>query len=203
MKENCRFCNIVNNNELNIYDKPIAESESFIAIASIGAFIEGWTLILPKQHVLSMKNFYNDKEFIEFYEVVKNKVSKHYGNIISFEHGPNCEGSVVGCGTDHAHVHLVPFSKSLNIKLRESNLLWSKITREGIVNIGDDQEYLLYFDAKKDLDDYNFLFTIVEEPVSQFFRKILAKILNREVEPDYKKSAYESNTTKTYVRLAE
>ena len=53
--DNCRFCGIANGSMDT--QKPenvkIAESEKFFAISSVGALVEGWTLIVPNHHCCS------------------------------------------------------------------------------------------------------------------------------------------------------
>ena len=57
--DTCRFCDIINGKyHFEEIDEPFASNEDFIAIASIGALIEGWSLIIPKKHQLSMSNLY-------------------------------------------------------------------------------------------------------------------------------------------------
>ena len=63
--ENCRFCNIVNdvNGAHKIENTVIAEVDNYFAISSIGALVEGWTLVIPKKHCCSMKELYSCAEF--------------------------------------------------------------------------------------------------------------------------------------------
>ena len=68
----CRFCGIANS--FKKVQKPenakIVESEKYFAISSVGALVEGWTLIVPKKHCCSMKKLYSEKEFSEFIEKI-------------------------------------------------------------------------------------------------------------------------------------
>ena len=61
----CRFCSIANGGEF--LKKPentkIAENKAYFAISSVGALVEGWTLIVPKEHCCSMKALYSEKLF--------------------------------------------------------------------------------------------------------------------------------------------
>jgi len=40
-------------------------------------------------------------------------LSHQYGEICAFEHGPHAVNRQVGCGVDHAHLHLVPLEFDL------------------------------------------------------------------------------------------
>ena len=55
LKEVCRFCDILSGNLKGKEDHPIWENEGYFSLASIGALVEGWILIVPKKHVISMK----------------------------------------------------------------------------------------------------------------------------------------------------
>jgi hypothetical protein len=47
------------------------------------------------------------KERVSVYLTVK------YGNLCAFEHGPGRKGRQIGCGVDHAHIHVVPVNFDL------------------------------------------------------------------------------------------
>ena len=105
----CRFCGISDRMHGENFNLPIAESEHFFAMASIGSFVPGWTLVCPKRHYLNLADFYETAEFVEFSSRVGSAVVQAYGApVVAFEHGCRHAGSLTGCGTDHAHLHLVP-----------------------------------------------------------------------------------------------
>src|SRR5689334_22834020 len=95
----------------------VYESERFIAIAGLGHFIDGYILLLTKEHFHSMAHlppsYYEELETIYHYIVFI--LSKLYTRPIIFEHGPMpqkktlvCEGG--GACMDHAHLHFFPLS---------------------------------------------------------------------------------------------
>ena len=100
----CRFCSIANKGDFlqKPENKIIAETNDYFAISSVGALVEGWTLIVPKKHCCSMKALYSEKQFAEFTSNVIEVLEKCYGPVIAFEHGPYREGSATSCGTNHA-----------------------------------------------------------------------------------------------------
>ncbi|RPI18651.1 MAG: hypothetical protein EHM58_04915 [Ignavibacteriae bacterium] len=190
---NCRFCDILS----GVYtyreiDQPIISNKSYVAIASIGAFVEGWTLIVPKDHKFSMKNFYNDIEFNDIFIKVSSRLFEKYGRIIAFEHGANCENSITSCGTNHAHIHLVPFKTSLLPDLLKSGLFWDKIKASEIPDKIGHNEYLFYTDLDKDINWINTVgyLHILDKPKSQFFRRLIASKLNCLDKFDYKQFPY-------------
>lgn len=185
----CRFCNIVagNYNHTTI-DIPFAHNDEFIAVASIGALVEGWSLIIPKRHQLSMKYVYKSPSLKDIMSTVVPRIANHYGALISFEHGANMEGSITSCGTDHAHLHLVPWNYSLFSDLQNSGLIWSPSRASEIAKKTRMNEYLFYseIEKQKDLSDPFGYLHILEKPISQFFRQLLAKHCGRTQEANYK-----------------
>jgi diadenosine tetraphosphate (Ap4A) HIT family hydrolase len=180
-------------------DEPFCENKDFFAIASIGSMIEGWTLIIPKEHSLSMKNFYANSEFKNITEKIIPPMQKEYGNLIAFEHGSNIEGSLTACGTDHAHLHIVPFQHSLVTDLLNSNLKWEKCFPSEITKKTQNKEYLFYLDINNKINETMGYLHILDYPISQYFRKIIAKKIGKFHEADYKTFPFVKNaeTTKT------
>lgn len=48
-----------------------------------------------------------------FRRVLEAALTECYGSVVAFEHGPSKARLSVGCGVDHAHLHLVPVSFDL------------------------------------------------------------------------------------------
>jgi ATP adenylyltransferase len=188
--ENCKFCNIVKGkyNHEKI-DKPFYECNNYFSVASIGALIEGWTLVVPKEHQLSMKLVYEDSVFLEFVNKIIPILSEKYGPLIAFEHGANKEGSITACGTDHAHLHIVPYTESLIMDLDNSNLNWINCDATEIKNNVGNEEYLFYYELgnKKKWEEPVGKLHILEKPISQFFRHLIAQKIGKPEEFNYKK----------------
>ena len=145
----CRFCDIANEAVNRSEDTIFAENNEFFAISSIGALVEGWTLIVPRMHCCSMKDIYGDKEFIEFANKIAKALKACYGPIIAFEHGPNCEGV-------------------------EVDDEWEKSS--GRVHV-------------------------LEKPISQFFRRIIANDMGISEKYNYKTNPDTKLTLKTVERM--
>ncbi len=98
-----------------IWNKPLFESPNFVVLPSLGALVEGWLLLLPKEHFLSFGTLPDRlvSEMQELKQEVITRLDKLYGPVSVFEHGPCAEGRSVGCGVDHAHMHLVPIEWDL------------------------------------------------------------------------------------------
>lgn len=202
LRDNCRLCDLsAGNLKYGNIDKPFMESDDYFAVVSIGAFIEGWTLIVPKKHQLSCAPEFNKSKFLSFVLQVKKKVESTYGPSIAFEHGASTEGSLTGCGIDHAHLHIVPFDKSLEKELKSTNIKWtpysSKESNGGQIK-GD---YLLYVDSIKN-DSIGGLIAQPATPISQYFRKILAQKCGHGGSYDYKKHTFLESSSKSHASLA-
>jgi diadenosine tetraphosphate (Ap4A) HIT family hydrolase len=89
----------------------LLETEHFAVIPSLGALVEGWLLIVPKTHHLSMGAVPIDwrQEADDLQEQVQVLLRNRYDKpVLVFEHGPSATNHGTGCGVDHAHLHLVP-----------------------------------------------------------------------------------------------
>jgi len=176
--KNCRFCKITCGEYHYVgIDEPFASNDEFFAIASIGALVKGWTLIVPKFHQVSLRNTYSSPLFLDILQSVIPLLVQRYGPLISFEHGANREGSITSCGTDHAHLHLVPLGESLLPELKKSNLQWHRCQTNEIASICGDNEYLFYceLDNKNNWKDTIGYLHILNNPLSQFFRGLIAR----------------------------
>jgi diadenosine tetraphosphate (Ap4A) HIT family hydrolase len=199
----CRFCNILNKNyTYKEIDKPFFENENFFSISSIGSIIEGWTLVVPKKHTFSMKEFYGTKPFEIYMDSFTKLMQNNYGKIIAFEHGTNCKGSLTGCGTDHAHLHIVAFKDSLIDKLYSSDLKWMECKISEIKNIVQNEEYLFYSELNQtNWKDSKGYLAILDIPVSQFFRKLIADYYGKLNESDYKEFKFLANSIATINKI--
>ena len=184
----CRFCNILTGDYIyKEADSPFASNDEFMAMASIGALVEGWCLIIPKTHEVSMKNFYSSPCFTPFVNDIISKLSKRYGRLIAFEHGANREGSITACGTNHAHLHLVPFAESLLPDLKTTSLYWQRCHPSEICCRAGQNEYLFYCDINnQNWNEQQGYLHVLEFPISQFFRKIIASRKGKSEVSDYK-----------------
>lgn len=200
--DTCRFCYYGSQKSENCSseNEVISSSENYYAISSIGALVEGWTLIIPKKHCCSMKLIYSREDFIMFANSIIKALFSCYGPLIIFEHGPNREGSETSCGTNHAHVHLVPYH-SLHSQLEKTNMKWENCQFSKISNMVGDNEYLLYGEATNSWDDFSGQVHILEKPISQFFRQIIAQDLGISEKYNYKLYPDSTLTKKTVEKL--
>jgi diadenosine tetraphosphate (Ap4A) HIT family hydrolase len=123
MLANCRFCTQLSRSDDSLprrpWDVTLLESANFLAWPSLGGFVEGWVLVVPKYHALSMAEVaWEDRPELD--DVLRNifeDVERAYGPTAAFEHGPVKAAQPPGCGVDHAHVHVVPCGADLRIEI--------------------------------------------------------------------------------------
>lgn len=183
-------------------DQVIFETEDFFAFSSIGGFISGWVLVCTKSHYLNLSTVYGDKSFLEFVSEVEKAISKQYGSCVIFEHGANTEESITACGTNHAHLHIVPFSKSIQAlaSLHDPVLTWIDCEIDKISGLSNGAEY--FFCSDKYIGSRTKgLIHILEQPQSQFFRKLLATVTGLTEFYDYKRFPFETISGETTKHL--
>jgi len=109
----CRLCGPDFSTEY--WNEPLFESENFLVVPSLGALVEGWLLLLPKAHYICIgalpSSLMDEMEVIK--QMAASFIQEVYGTVRVFEHGPHEENRSVGCGVDHAHLHLVPTPSDL------------------------------------------------------------------------------------------
>jgi ATP adenylyltransferase len=99
------------------WNRPLIETTNFVVIPSLGALIEGWVLVVPKEHHISMGALPEQlrAEADELELRTRTLLSDRYGSpIVAFEHGPSASQHGTGCGVDHAHLHLLPLACDLS-----------------------------------------------------------------------------------------
>ncbi|MCK9401404.1 MAG: HIT domain-containing protein [Bacteroidales bacterium] len=172
-----------------MYDTLLYETEHFTVIPSLGSFIEGWVLIVPKEEILNFSQLTKEKHFEldQLINTIKSIQDSVYGNTVIFEHGPSAKCSKTGCGVDYAHLHLVPCEYNLIDGFQyyfTPNLKWHEIQNIAeIANFNVNKLDYLYYRTQ---DNKHFV-AIREEFPSQIFRQIIAHYKGLPSKYDWKK----------------
>jgi ATP adenylyltransferase len=185
--------------EEKYFNEALFESKNFKIIPSLGSLIEGWLLVLPKSHYISFGAINNDDLYREL-ETLLNYISpfieQEYGKYVIFEHGPVKPETVVGCGVDYAHLHIVPMEIDLIQKSSKhiNENIWTKIPNLGFTSTyyNSSLPYLLVQDHNKN----TFIGTDDKIP-SQLFRQIIAEHLGISNQYDWKAFPFVDNINKT------
>jgi ATP adenylyltransferase len=168
----CHFCeeSLINlQDKKEIVNRIIYSSENFNVFPTLGSFVEGYLLIAPKSHHISIAQIISNL-YVEFEEVigtVRDVLSIAYCQPIFFEHGPISRYDKGGCCIQHAHLHCVPVDieiledLSKHFKYEEINK-FSELPKE--------QSYLFY----ENKDKKRFVFPLDSIIPSQYIRQILS-----------------------------
>ena len=111
----CLCSNLVSEGSNKVWNKPLFESTNFVVLPSLGSLVEGWMLLVPKKHFICMGALPVDlaREMAFMKCAIAARLYRQYGEVCVFEHGPGAVNHEVGCGVDHAHLHMVPLAFEL------------------------------------------------------------------------------------------
>jgi len=199
----CSFCSIDADNPaiLPWYNIPLLQTEHFVVVPSIGAVVPGWVLVLPKVHALSIAEVPRDQrnELKVLIKCTKNLVEKQFGRATLFEHGASTRDSLIGCGVDHAHLHIVPLQFSLiSLALSDKVVSWVKRTHAPH-DINDmHSDYLLISE-----DSFTCVIGHLQQPQSQYFRRLIANALGVPDQYNYRTHSFLSNVRLTMKGILE
>lgn len=183
----CSLCSGLVSKREEIWNEPLLESPNFVVLPSVGALVEGWVLLVPKAHVICMGAL-SESLGIEMQQVkhtVYRMLQEAYGNVSSFEHGPTTAKRRVGCGVDHAHLHLVPVEFSLRAAVNPflpEGVAWSTAGLKECRNAFARGEDYLYFEQTNSAGQI----ATHKDLGSQLFRRAIAKQIGRPSEFDWR-----------------
>ena len=181
----CIFCNLDFD---KVENTVICETKNFRVIPTVGSLIEGYVLIVTKNHINSLSELTSEQKFE--YENLVNKIlkifQKLYGKTpILFEHGtPNLQNSMSATSIIHAHSHIVNFKfKNEAEIIQKYNFTpvknFNEVKRENYIYFqnGDDSKYV----------SYNF------DSVSQLMRILIANEINKEQQYNWREFDFKEN----------
>ena len=184
----CRICGLASTPlPRHAYDRAWTEDELYFALVSVGALVPGWSLVFPKSHSLNLSLKYTEDSLWDFVGRAHSVVEARYGSSVIFEHGSQDDNSLTGCGTSHAHLHIVPLKKGLisAAEAFDSTVVWAPCSAREIGEVVAGREYLFVADDFRGAETIGKL-AILSEGRSQFFRRVIASTLGRQSEFDYR-----------------
>lgn len=179
----CVLCNIIKNGKDITGRKPyvLYQNENFISTVDLGSMIEGYALIICKNHINSMGEL-TEKEFDDFDDIqnyVRKGLKKIYNkDCICFEHGSGRNNqSGAASSIKHAHFHMVAidkFNDKLHNKIINDLEMFEIESQCGLKNYAD-EPYVYYITG----DDTKYISTkkCIE---SQYLRKKIAQQFDKE-----------------------
>lgn len=156
-----------------VKSRVIRSSDSCIAIAGLGALTEGYILLLPKKHYLSLSQLPKEElvEFVNFKQELLSLMGKFYQGLICFEHGAVSNERRGGACVDHAHLHVCPCPADLSLQLDEH------FQKRSVESISDlhllDKPYLFY----ENQNGYKLVYNVPDKIESQYVRRLWANSL--------------------------
>ena len=115
LMKTCCLCSNLASGGVEEWNRPLFESRNFVVLPSVGSLVEGWLMIVPKEHYISMGALPVEltDEMLSLKAKVTSQLRNTYGDLCAFEHGPGDAERRLGCGVDHAHLHVVPLAFNL------------------------------------------------------------------------------------------
>lgn len=104
--------------EIAIDDFILYETPRFTVVPGAGAVCDGYVMIVPKEHVLSFGHLdaAHDDELAKLLSTLGSHLESMFGEpIIAFEHGAESFRNRGGSCTDHAHMHVMPISREIDL----------------------------------------------------------------------------------------
>jgi diadenosine tetraphosphate (Ap4A) HIT family hydrolase len=156
----------------DLQDRTVIETEHLKVLPSLGHFVKGYLLLVPKRHYCALAD--TPPEIIQEVDEVKmsliRQLSPLYGSYVFFEHGARTPGSG-GCGIYHAHLHAVPVSANEVSSKLKGQFPHSSINSLFELNdAASDTSYLYYEDSS----GHSSLFFPAVLP-SQYMRRLIAE----------------------------
>lgn len=184
---NCRMCDIINRiniNDSDIYNSPLTISPNYVVIPALGHILEGYLMIVSKQHASCMGSLDNEAlielDGLKLY--LRELLYSTYGPLIFFEHGSVSTSDLAGTSVIHAHTHVCPEPENFLTLVKEQLHLKSV---EG-------QSFAKYsFKAKKpyilieNRDGLCFANNPEQSLPSQFLRRLLSTCVGLEEQWDW------------------
>jgi ATP adenylyltransferase len=197
---NSRFANILSDAcPRPLYDTILRDTGTMVVTPTLGSIIPNWILAIPKRHAANAARWALDEHDVLLSAI--NDITCSFGrdprDVIWFEHGATEPRSIVGCGVDHAHIHILltpPFSfEGLCEEAQaEAGLGWFFGRGDAYAAIDSSQSYFVAGHG-----DQFLLAQSVEAAGSQFFRKAIARIVDRDAAWDYQSHPHMENVVET------
>ncbi len=188
------------NRERATYDQVLLETHECVVAPTLGSIVPNWLLVVPRRSVVTFREWQaiTCMDPVWLVGEILAKLEIEAERAIWFEHGPFAKGSPVGCGVDHAHLHVLvdaPFSFEQFAALAVENARadWRRSSvREAYKSISAGCSYLVGGSLNEAV-----LAEDVETVGSQFFRRVIAQLVGKPDQWNYKLHAHLENVQRT------
>ena len=198
-----RFDNILNGaKSAPLYDSVLLDLGEVVVVPTLGSIIPDWVLAIPKSRTGNIVQWRDDSRAapLDIVAEIARRFGREPHSLIWFEHGPATRGSTTGCGVDHAHIHILlqppfDFSSFKKAAKRMSSLHWEEDVGNPYDLIKCGTSYLVAGSSGQSI-----LARSVDSAGSQFFRRVIAHLVDKANLWDYRTHPHHENVAKTLAR---
>lgn len=195
-----RFSQVLSCPSSRMEDQPLWRGIHSVIVPTLGMIVPNWFLIIPELHTFNFaqQTLAAREELAVLAATITDAVAVSGDELLVFEHGARHAGSAVGCGLDHAHLHLVVAPSAL------VNTIWSAMegdleaeqketALDGLYqSIDAEQPYYMAWRSGR---------RVLEQParqeVSQRFRRIIAAAAGVPDQWNYREHPFHDNISNT------
>jgi energy-converting hydrogenase Eha subunit A len=187
--------------EHSLWNTVLAKTSDYLVVPTLGSIIPHWHLVIPREPSINIHQHLTAKGTKDIRRIVAPIVeAQSPRQLLWFEHGPRFPGSVVGCGTDYAHLHVIldaPFGFcDFQRAAGELSASWTEYDIETAYGeIDDCAEYYAFGDLSTAFVSQRSL-----SPTSQLFRKVVANLVGKPDQWDYRLFTHEECIRSTIKR---
>lgn len=199
-----RFSNLLRGNNHDVWDSIVFGGDDFVVTPTKGSIVSDWVLVIPKQYHLNfaLKSNADGSRPFDYVAAVAERLGVAE-RVIWFEHGPSEKGSDIGCGVDHAHIHLLLMPQFQIIDFAEvvaakSEAVWHQKDADRIYGSLDGRQDYYVFGT---LDTA--FFSLGASLGRQFFRKVIADLANVPTQWDYNAFPFTQNVQATLKHIRD
>jgi ATP adenylyltransferase len=188
-----------------LYDRVLLETHGCVVAPTLGSIIPYWLLVIPRAKCLNFRQWQADTG-VNPHQVIADVLTSlgvAPERVIWFEHGSSANGHPVGCGVDHAHIHVIvdaPFSldEFVSSASATSSARWLPCSpATAYASITPAVSYLVAGSASGAV-----FAECVDKVGSQFLRRIVADLAGQPDEWNYKIHPHIDNAKTTHLAFS-
>lgn len=182
------------------HDRPLLARSEWLVAPTLGSIVPNWLLLIPRDPTLNFREWadLHGRRPSQLLRDLRLHLGLGADEIVWFEHGPCSTGTSIGCGLDHAHIHVLirpSFSfRSFKEKARSlSDIDWTAGEHDdAYCTLAEGSSYLIAGSG-----DATIIAQGVEATGSQFFRRVVAALVDVGDAWDYRHYPHANNVYET------
>lgn len=186
------------------HDQVLLDGEDWVVVPTLGAIVPNWLIVVPRAPALNFCAW--KKRLGKTPQTVLidlcDRLELSCSDVVWFEHGPADSNSEIGCGADHAHLHIIfrpcfTFKAFVEQTIALSGTTWTKARFDEAYDVLPSEESYLVAGSGED----SILSTSVESVGSQFFRRVVGVLSDQAGVWDYRLFPHKRNIMETIVNF--